>query len=78
MDIYFDDKTLELLRKHLDDVQILEFNGYVNHFEVAHLLTKCVNKVESLQTRLNNAHDREHRYRNLLEESIDMVKDAYE
>lgn len=78
MDIYFDDKTLELLRKHLDGVQILEFYGYVNHFEVAHLLTKCVNKMESLQTRLNNSHDREHRYRKLLDESIAMVKGAYE
>lgn len=76
MNIYFDEETLDLLRKHLEGVQILDFNGYINPYEVAHLLQKSVIKMESLQMRLNNAHKRERKYEEMLEETISMLKEG--
>lgn len=74
MNIYFDEETLDLLRKHLEGVQRLTFNGYINPYEVAHLLKKSVIKMESLQMRLNNAHKMERKYEEMLEETISMIR----
>lgn len=74
MNIYFDEETLGLLKKHLEGVQILDFNGYINPYEVANLLQKSVIKMESLQMRLSNAHKRERKYEEMLEETISMIR----
>lgn len=76
MNIYFDEETLGLLQKHLEGVQVLDFNGYVNPYEVAHLLKKSIIKMESLQMRLDGAHKREQKYEKMLEETLTMLKEG--
>ena len=76
MNIYFDEETLGMLQKHLEDVQILDFDGYVNPYEVAHLLKKSAIKMEKLQMRLDGAYKREQKYEKMLEETLSMLREV--
>lgn len=56
MDIHFSDEDISRLRKHLD-CQVVSFHNYINHYEVAHLLVKCLNELDNKQNNIDKLLD---------------------
>ena len=73
MNIYFDEETITTLRKHLGDVK--EYNGNINVFEIAHLLTKSLKGLDKMEILLEKSLKREERYSVMLEDAMKMVRE---